>query len=219
MKPIIIVNFKTYLEATGTRAITLAQACANVSRESGLPVVAAPQHTDLYRVAHITTAFAQHMDPIEPGSHTGWVLPTALKDAGASGTLINHSERRLTLADIGACVDITKRLEFESVVCTNDVASTRVAAALEPTYVAVEPPELIGSGRAVSKADPDVVSGSVDAAKSVSPSVRVLCGAGITSADDLMAAIELGAEGVLLASGIVKAHDQEKALRELVSRL
>ncbi|MHC1588208.1 MAG: triose-phosphate isomerase [Methermicoccaceae archaeon] len=219
MKPIVIVNFKTYLEATGERALRLARVCAKLSEESDVPIVAAPQHMDLYMVAHTARAFAQHMDPIEPGSHTGWVLPMAVKEAGAVGTLINHSERRLTLADIGACVSIAKRLGLDSVVCTNNVDITRAAAALEPTYVAVEPPELIGSGVAVSKADPEVVAGSVDAAKKVSPRVGVLCGAGITTADDLSAALELGAEGVLLASGIVKAPDQEEALRRLISKL
>jgi len=219
MKPMIIVNFKTYMEATGEGALRLAEACTRVSEESGLPIVAAPQNVDLYRVAQLTRTYAQHIDPITPGSHTGWVLPHAIKRAGATGTLINHSERRLTLADIGTCVRMARELELASVVCANDVATTRAAAALDPDYVAVEPPELIGTGRAVSRADPEVVSGSVDAVRRTNPKVRVLCGAGITNADDLVAAIELGAHGVLLASGIVKAQDQEEALRALVSKV
>jgi len=219
MKPIIIVNFKTYLEATGERALKLAEVCAKVGEESGLSIVAAPQSADLHRVAQLTRAYAQHIDPITPGSHTGWTLPHALKQAGATGTLINHSERRLTLADIDACVHMARELELTSVVCTNNIATTRAAAALHPDYVAVEPPELIGTGIAVSRADPEVISGSVDAVRRVNPKVKVLCGAGISNADDLVAAIELGAHGVLLASGIVKAPDQEEALRALVSKV
>jgi triosephosphate isomerase len=76
---------------------------------------------------------------------------------------------------------------------------------------------LIGSGIPVSKADPEVVRGSVAAVKKIAPNVGVLCGAGITHGEDLQAALELGSIGVLLASGIIKAKDQKKALEDLVT--
>jgi triosephosphate isomerase len=88
---------------------------------------------------------------------------------------------------------------------------------LEPDYVAVEPPELIGSGIPVSKANPSVIRDSVDAVKRIAPNVGVLCGAGITHGEDLRSALELGSIGVLLASGIIKAKDQRKALEDLVT--
>jgi triosephosphate isomerase len=71
----------------------------------------------------------------------------------------------------------------------------------------------------VSSADPQVVKGSVDAVKNVNENVRVLCGAGISKGEDLQAALELGSAGVLLASGVVKAEDPEKALEHLVSQI
>ena len=104
-----------------------------------------------------------------------------------------------------------------TIVCTNNVATTRAASALRPDYVAVEPPELIGSGIPVSKADPEVVRRSVEAVKAIEPSVAVLCGAGITHGEDLRAALDLGSAGVLLASGIIKAKDQRFALEDLVT--
>jgi triosephosphate isomerase len=85
--------------------------------------------------------------------------------------------------------------------------------------IAVEPPELIGSGVSVSKAKPEVVSGSVDAIKRVNLKVEVLCGAGITTGDDIIKAIELGTKGVLLASGIVLAKDQRTAIEDMVRAL
>jgi len=96
------------------------------------------------------------------------------------------------------------------------VFTTAAAAALNPDFVAVEPPELIGSGIPVSKAEPEVVENSVKAAKNINREVKVLCGAGITTHEDYVKALELGAEGVLLASGVVKAKDQKRALEELV---
>jgi triosephosphate isomerase len=135
----------------------------------------------------------------------------------ATGTLINHSERRLKLADIDASITAAGRTGLTTIVCTNNIATTCAASALGPDYVAVEPPELIGSGIPVSKSDPEVVSGSVEAVKNINPDVKVLCGAGISKGEDMKAALELGSVGVLLASGVVKSSNPKKALFDLVS--
>jgi triosephosphate isomerase len=133
--------------------------------------------------------------------------------------LINHSERRLTIADIEACVEAAKFNHLESVVCTNNAGVSAASAAFAPTYVAVEPPELIGSGISVAKANPDIIRNSVEAVKRVNPDVMVLCGAGIQSGECVKTAIDLGASGVLVASSVVKAKDPEAVLRDLVSLL
>ncbi|RLG97457.1 triose-phosphate isomerase, partial [Candidatus Bathyarchaeota archaeon] len=93
------------------------------------------------------------------------------------------------------------------------------AAALKPDMIAVEPPELIGTGIPVSKAKPEVVTGTVDLVKRINPNVVILCGAGITSPDDVSAAITLGTEGVLVASGIVKAKDPYKVMVEFAEAI
>jgi len=148
---------------------------------------------------------------------TGHITAASLKAAGASGSLINHSERRLRLAEIEASIAACRQAGLKSIVCTNNVATTRAAAAMGPDYVAIEPPELIGSGIPVSKSDPEIVDRSVQAVKKIAPDVGVLCGAGITHGEDLKAALDLGSQGVLLASGIIKAKDQRKALEDLVA--
>jgi len=192
-----------------------------VSGEFDVTIAVAPQFADLFRVSQEVSipVFAQHIDPIEPGSHTGSVLPESVMESGAVGTLLNHSEKRMTLADIELCVRRAKELNLITVVCTNNVKTTEAAAALQPDYVAVEPPELIGTGIPVSKADPEVVRGSVEAVRRISEKVRVLCGAGISKGEDVKAAIELGTSGVLLASGVVKAKDRKRAIEELVTHL
>jgi len=214
--PIVIVNFKTYAEGTGRKALELAKAAEEVSRETGICFSVAPQFVDIpiiVREADIPV-FAQHIDPIEPGSHTGHILPEAVKEAGADGTLINHSERRLRLADIDAAVTMARELDLITVVCTNNTSVSAAAAALKPDMIAVEPPELIGTGIPVSKAKPEVVTSTVEAVKKINPDVTVLCGAGITNGDDVAAALKLGTEGVLVASGIVKAKDPRKVMEE-----
>lgn len=218
-QPIIVLNFKTYLEGTGKNAVSIAQACKEVADETGANIVAAPQIPDIYRVASSVDipVFSQHLDSVGAGSFTGHIMAHTVKEAGATGTLINHSERRLGLAEIDAALAAARSSGLSTIVCTNNIATTSAASALGPDYVAVEPPELIGSGIPVSKADPEVVTGSVEAVKLVNPDVKVLCGAGISKGEDLVAALELGSVGVLLASGVVKASDPKAALYDLVS--
>jgi len=214
--PIVIVNFKTYAEGTGRKALELAKAAEEVSRETGVCFSVAPQFVDIPIIVREVDipVFAQHIDPIKPGSHTGHILPEAVKEAGADGTLINHSERRLRLADIDAAVTMARELDLITVVCTNNTSVSAAAAALKPDMIAVEPPELIGTGIPVSKAKPEVVTSTVEAVKKINPDVTVLCGAGITNGDDVAAALKLGTEGVLVASGIVKAKDPRKVMEE-----
>jgi len=215
------VNFKTYYEATGRNALKLAKTAQKITQETDVCVGIAPQFVDIAPIAKTVSipVFAQHIDPVTHGSFTGHVLPESVKEAGAVGTLINHSERRLKLADIDAAIIRAKEVALISVVCSNNSAVSAAVAALKPKMIAVEPPELIGTGIPVSKAKPEVVSGTVKLVKRVNPKVVVLCGAGITVGEDVAAALRLGTEGVLVSSGIVKAKDPYKALLEFAEAI
>ncbi|NJE08360.1 triose-phosphate isomerase [Thermococcus sp. M39] len=218
-EPIIAINFKTYAQATGEGALRIAKAAEKVYKETGITIVVAPQLADLYRIAQEVEipVFAQHIDPIKPGSHTGRVLPEAVKEAGAVGTLLNHSENRMILADLEAAIRRAEEVGLMTMVCSNNPKVSAAVAALDPDYVAVEPPELIGTGIPVSKAKPEVITDTVELVKRVNPNVKVLCGAGISTGEDVKKALELGTVGVLLASGVTKAKDPEKAIWDLVS--
>lgn len=219
--PIVILNYKTYLESSGENALELARALKSASEESGITMVAAPQAADIYRIQDQISLpiFAQHIDPITPGGHTGSNLIETLIEAGISGSLINHSENRMKLADIDKVIQLCKQNDIESCVCTNNIATSKAIATFSPDAVAVEPPELIGTGIPVSQAQPEVVEDSVKGVKSINKKIKVLCGAGISTGDDMKAAMDLGADGVLLASGIVKAENPKEALLDLVSKL
>jgi len=219
--PIVILNYKTYLESSGENALELARALKSASEESGITMVAAPQAADIYRIQDQISLpiFAQHIDPITPGGHTGSNLIETLIEAGISGSLINHSENRMKLADIDEVIQLCKQNDIESCVCTNNIATSKAIATFSPDAVAVEPPKLIGTGIPVSQAQPEVVEDSVKGVKSINKKIKVLCGAGISTGDDMKAAMDLGADGVLLASGIVKAENPKEALLDLVSKL
>lgn len=219
--PIVILNLKTYLESTGEKALQLAKISEEVAQETGVNIAVAPQHADLLRISSEVEipVFAQHVDAVDAGGHTGSVLLESVKDAGAIGTLINHSEVRMKLADIQNVVNKISENQMISVLCTNNIETSAAAATIKPTFVAIEPPELIGSGIPVSKAEPEVVEGTVEVIHRIDPGVKVLCGAGISTGEDMQAALNLGSEGVLLASGIVLADDPKKALMDLVSKI
>lgn len=214
--PIIIVNFKTYLEATGRKAIELAKQAEKVSKETGASIVVAPQFADISSVAEAVEipVFAQHIDPIKPGSCTGHVLADSIKEAGAVGTLINHSEKQLKLVDIDTAIRLAREKNLISCVCVNNPSVSAAAAALKPDIVSIEPPELIGTGVAVSKAQPEVVTNTVKLVREVNTEVTILCGAGISHGEDVAVALNLKTQGVLVASAIVKAKDPYSILRE-----
>ena len=219
--PIVILNYKTYLESSGMNALDLAHDLESAASESGITMVASPQAADIYRISSETSLpiFAQHIDPVSPGGHTGSNLINTLVEAGIEGSLINHSEQRMKLADIDEVVKLCREFEIESCVCTNNIETSKAVACLNPDAVAVEPPELIGTGIPVSQAQPEVVEDTVNEVKKISKKIKVLCGAGITTGDDMKAAMDLGADGVLLASGIIKAESPKEALLDLVSKL
>jgi len=213
--PMIIVNFKTYLESTGKNALSLAKQAEKAAKETGACIVVAPQAADLRLVAESVEipVFAQHVDPIKPGSSTGHVLAEAVKEAGAVGTLINHSERQLRLIDIDATVALCREKGLFSCVCANNPSVSAAVAALKPDITSMEPPELIGSGISVSKSKPEVITDTVQLVKRIDPKMTILCGAGISTAEDVSIALKLGTQGVLVASGIVKAKDPYSVLR------
>jgi triosephosphate isomerase len=216
--PVIAINFKTYPQAAGEKAVLLAQTCEKVSKEYGVSVVVCPQVPDLYRVSRAVDipVFSQHMDPGDPGRFTGHAIGETLVDAGCAGTLLNHSEKRMQLADIEDAARRAEHLNLYTIICTNNPLVSVAAASLNPNAVAVEPPELIGSGISVSQAQPEVISGTVERIRAVNKKVTILCGAGIGTGDDVKAAIKLGSQGVLLASAVAKSDKPEDVLKDLI---
>ena len=117
-----------------TTEAPLANAAQLVARESGVTIGIAPSYIDLHPISHhfAIPVYAQHVDGFEPGAHTGHVTADVLKLAGAAGSLINHSERRLSLADIETSIRALQMQKLVAVVCSNNEATSAGAAALAP---------------------------------------------------------------------------------------
>lgn len=219
--PLIVVNFKAYEEVCGAKGIALAKACNDVGAETGATIIPCPQMTDLALTVSSVAApvWSQSVDAVSPGGRTGHCTAQAVKGAGAAGTILNHSEHRMLAADIDTAVAACKKEGLVTCVCTNNTPVSCAMAALSPDYVAIEPPELIGGDISVTTADPEIVSKTVELVQDVNKKVQVLCGAGVKNGKDVKAASDLGAKGVLLASGVVKAKDPSSVLRDMASAL
>lgn len=222
--PRIIVNAKVYPQATGPRgAVSLAQACEEAGAAAGVSIGLAPPMVELAAVGRMAlphvVVFAQHCDSLAPGSGTGWTTPEAVHGAGAVGAILNHAEHKIPHGDVGAAVERLRALDLWSLVCADGDAEVQALAALTPTFVAVEPPELIGGDVSVTSADPAIVERNAATIRRAAPGTLALCGAGIKTARDVSRAIELGCHGVLLASGVVKTKRPRAALDDLVSGL
>lgn len=205
---IYLINLKAYSSATGKNSERIASASKSFKEK----IWVVPQTADIVRISRICTTLAQHVD-LACGSNTGFISVDSIKCAGAFGSILNHSEHRLPLDVIKKTVSLLKKNKLKSVVCCPSVSSAKKISELKPDFIAIEPPELIGTGVSVTKANPKIISNVV---KNVN--VPVLCGAGISSSEDVLAAKRLGAVGVLVASAVAKAKSPSVALRKLIPR-
>ncbi len=213
--PRVIVNYKAYETGIAEAGLKLAFIMEKYGKEFfGI----APQMQDLTFIARQTSipVFSQHADPLDEDKATGWVLPRSLAKAGVFGVILNHSERPLPTGRIEETIALARKYGLSSLVCANSPRRAREIAKLSPDAIAVEPPELIGTKTSVSEAEPEVIEKAVKNVHDVNPDILVFVGAGIHSSRDVSKALELGAYGVLLASGVMKARDVEGEIKALV---
>ncbi|MCE4624725.1 MAG: triose-phosphate isomerase [Desulfurococcales archaeon] len=213
---VLAVNLKAYPQAF-TRYMDLAREARLLSeRLSRVRIILAVPAPLVYPVGSVyDDVYLQHVDSVDYGSHTGYLPARAVEHLPVKGTLLNHSEHKITYRSLAKAAQEVKAAGKEVLICADTPTEAAAVALLGPTMVAVEPPELIGTGIPVSRAKPEVITSAVEAVKRVAPQVPLLAGAGISSPEDAVKAIELGARGVLVASHIVKAHDPAERLRRM----
>ena len=213
-----VINCKNYEEISGDKIIKFIKIAEKVSKKYKVKIAISPPQHLIGLVANSSIQIlAQHIDDSKVGSTTGFVIPELLKKSKVKGSLINHSEHRISSKEIQKLVLKLKELKMTSIVCVKDVAEVRKYVKLNPDYIAIEPPELIGSGKAVSKEKPELIAKAAKAVKNTN--TKLLCGAGIVSGEDVVKALELGSKGILVASGIIKAKNWNKIISEFAEAL
>jgi triosephosphate isomerase len=138
------------------------------------------------------------------------------EEAGAKGVMLNHSEKKMLYRDIQKILERTK---IETLVCAETPEEAAAVSLLNPTMIAIEPPELIGTGIPVSKAKPEIITNTVKLVRKHNEKTILLTGAGISTPEDAIRAIELGTQGVLVASAVMKAKDPSSKLEEFAVKI
>ena len=215
--PILITNFKAYEEAVGAKAVELAKMHERVANEMGVNLAVIGMILDLEMLAASVSipVLSQHMDGVSYGPYTGLIPVEVARSKGIDGSMLNHSERRLSDSEIMRSLEKMKAFNMLSIVCAENDAEGHKFAQMGADFVAVEVPELIGGNVSVSTAQPDLIK---EAVAKIGPG-KVIVGAGIKTGEDVRIALSLGAVGVLVSSGVVKAADPMAALRDLCAGL
>ncbi len=216
-KPIILINFKAYENSFGEKGIQMAKIIEKVSREYSTDIIISVPATMIYKITQEVSipVFAQHVDSVSLGARTGHITVEMIKDAGAKGSLLNHSEKRIRLDEIDDAIQKLNKEGLESVVCVDRYSIVAPIGMLGPSSILIEPPELIGSGISVSKAKPEVITKGVEEINKVK-GVDLIAGAGISSGDDVYTSIKLGAAGIGVASAVMKSSNPEQVIESFV---
>jgi triosephosphate isomerase (TIM) len=214
MKPLILINFKNYPEATGNNALKLVQKL-NKFKSTQYEIGLVPSILSLKDVKKNSslTVYSPHVDNITYGSYTAGINMLELKQFGVYGTLLNHSECKLPLTILKDTIELCKKNKIKTVVCASTLREIKKIVKFKPTYIAYEPKELIGGNISVTSAKPHLIIKAIDLVKGQS---KFLCGAGIHSKEDVGQAIILGSHGVLIGHSISKAKDPLKKLKEML---
>lgn len=212
---LLIVNLKHYQNAVGKNAFSFIKSCPGEIPEGWRLIFAIGTYdSDLILKFDNREFMSQHVDSNGYGAFTGSVSIDLLKEKGFMGSLLNHSEHRVGMEKIRLTVERARESGFTTIVCGENVDEIRKIATFGPDYIAYEPKELIGGDISVSTARPEVIMEAAEICKETG--VNLIVGAGVKNRKDVEKSLELGAVGVLVASGIVLADDPRRVVSGLM---
>src|SRR3989338_1292345 len=208
----IFLSLKTYQEATGQAVINLLSSVKKVSRETGIPIIAVAQATDIYRIRKELDieVWAQHVDPIDPGKNTGWISPYSVKEVGATGVLINHSEHKVREEVIVETIKKARQYNLKIILIGQTVEMIKKFDSFDIDFLSFEKEDLIASPVSMIDQQEEAIKDLVKIVKH-----PLIIGAGINDGEDTKKSKAAGAIGVLMATYFVTAPNPEQKLREL----
>jgi triosephosphate isomerase len=218
--PVFEIGLKAY--AYGVDAVRLARAADRLCERLGVSVIFDPQTVDIAAVARATRrilVFAQHLDPVAPGRGVGSVLAEAVREAGAVGAMLNHSERRMTLADIDRAIGRAREAGLLTMVYADSPEEAAAVAMFGPDVVLAEPPELIATSRSAATEMRGFVARAVELVGRIDPDIIVMCGAGVQTPDDVERMMGLGVGGTGSSSGILTAKDPVATMTAMITAM
>ena len=204
----IVINFKNY--KAGKSVLELAK---KIGKSLPKAIVALPD-LNIKEISEKTnlTVYGQHVESKEGKRNTGFILPESMKKSGAKGSLLNHSEHKISIKEIKETIKECKKLHLKLIVCASSLRESKEIKKLKPFAIAFEDAKLIGTGKSITKYNPESIKKFVSLLKNTS--IIPLCGAGINSVEDYHESLKLGCKGVLIASAIANSKNPEKFLKE-----
>ncbi|MGC9071600.1 MAG: triose-phosphate isomerase [Acidilobus sp.] len=217
---VFAINYKAYDTAFNEASLDIARAASRLSSKyEGVRIILIVPAAVSGRISQVyEDVYVEHVDPVDFGAFTGYLPVSALRYLGVKGTLVNHSEHKMIYRDVEKVVNAVRSQGLEVMACADTPGEAAGLAYLRPDYIAIEPPELIGTGVSVSRAKPEVITDGVKAVRAIAE-IPVLAGAGITYREDVVRAVELGAAGILLASAVMKSKEPVKVIEDFADAL
>ena len=221
----VFINFKTYPQGTGREAIELAKILRQAQDKfASVKIIPVVQAVDVFRIRQAVDipVWVQHVDWQPQGQYTGWVNLEAVLEAGAEGTLLNHSEHQIPPGMIKQVLGRVRDIRgiggnkgFEVMVCCKTLGQMERLVKLKPEFVGYEISELIGGEVSITDSNPKAIKHAVE----LCGKIPLIVGAGVHQAEDLKKAMDLGAKGVLVSSAVVLAENPRQKLEDLISQL
>jgi len=216
----VFINFKTYPQGTGREAIELAKIlCQAQDKFASVKIIPVVQAVDVFRIRQVVDmpVWVQHVDWQPQGQYTGWVNLEAVLEAGAEGTLLNHSEHPIPPGTVKQIVSRIKGKKdkgqnFEVMVCCKTLGQMKILVKVKPDFLGYEISELIGGELSIVRYSPKAIKRAVE----ICGEIPLIVGAGIQTKEDLYLAKKWGCGGVLISSAVVLAENPEEKLRELL---
>ncbi len=217
---LFIINCKNYYKITEESISKLSKIIQVTSKKYRVKIaIAPPFHLLTIATKYFIPVFAQHMDNMDNYNSTGFIIPKLLKKSKILGSLINHSEHRISSNNILEITLKLKKLDMVSVICVEKISEVKKYVQFNPTYIAIEPKNLIGTGRSITNENPDVIIKSLKILKRSNVQTKLLCGAGISDENDVKKAVQLGTHGILVSSRIINAKNWKKIIDKFTNAI
>jgi triosephosphate isomerase len=209
----IVVNFKNY--KIGKEVLNLVR---TIDIYCNKAIVAVPS-TELREISKEVSmpVYAQSIDLPEKGRGTGKLIPDEILSTGAKGSIINHSENKLPFSTIKKIVERSNEIGLKLIICASTLKEAEKVKKLSPYAIAFEDPKLIASGKSITKVKTSSVKKFVDLLKGTE--IVPLCGAGISTSEDVAQAMLLGCKGVLVSSVVADSQNPEQFLKQVAGML
>jgi len=214
-----IINLKNYIETAGDNTLRIVKDAERVSEKLDVEIIISPPQPSLALIAKQTKlkVISQHIDLKRHGATTGFYVAEIIEKVGAIGSLINHSEHSIKTEEIKQLIEKLKEINLLSFVCVKTVEELKEILKFEPDFIAIEPPELIGTQKSISSEKPFLIQKSNELIKQENYGTKLICGAGINKGEDIKMAVENGASGILVSSSITRANNWYDKIFELAS--